>query len=212
MTDNADWLVTEVTAEDAKPNEQRGGEVMPKGNYDVTIFEAKHERPGWAGPNGIYNLHLRVFGEKYENRRLFVNLPIDSSQGGFFMTKDFMEAIGKPVVEGANHWPLPETLAGMQLSVYVAHQGYDASTKKSVNDSKNHLAAFNAIKQLVEGGNTETVPHPKKAGETVPRYQIQERVAGINKPGTASGSTGSMPAPAGGGVTAPAAPKNPVWD
>lgn len=186
-----------LTEDEAKPNERSGSNApMPKGNYDATIFEAEViEKNGTSA----YSVQYRISGPTHENRRLFDNfIPLDSHSGAFFRTKDFLAAVGSPLTAGENRVPKPGDLAGIPVSLYIAHQAYDAAEKKSYSDGGKSKDDFSRIKSIIDSGQNESISDGK--GGTRDRYVIQERIAGIDAPGKAKPVAKAAPAQASADV------------
>jgi hypothetical protein len=111
---------------------------VPKGNYATTVYDVKVEEVK-SGPNAgkpRWNVQLRISEGQYENRRLFVYIPLYVA-GDFWKTQSFFEALGFDV-KGSFKVPAPADVLGKSVEARVAireaENGYPAD---------NNVAGFN---------------------------------------------------------------------
>lgn len=108
---------------------------VPKGTYNVTVFDVKTEevRSGANAGKPRWNVQLRISEGQYENRRLFVYIPLYVA-GDFWKTQSFFESMGYSV-SGEFKVPAPAEVLGKSLSARVAirepENGYPADNNVS---------------------------------------------------------------------------------
>lgn len=112
---------------------------VPKGNYAVTVYDIKAETVK-SGPNAgkpRWNAQLRISEGQYENRRLFVYIPLYVA-GDFWKTQSFFESLGYSV-KGAFAIPEPSEVLGKatvaRVTIREAEGQYSA---------ENNVSGFNA--------------------------------------------------------------------
>jgi hypothetical protein len=122
-------------------------EPLPKGKYEVTVFDIVHEtvKSGENSGKPRWKVQLKVSSGEFENRRLFTLIPLYVG-GDFWKTQSFFESLGYPV---KGNFQIPETndLLGKSLVVRVtireANNGYEAD---------NNVSGFE-VQKSAEAGN-----------------------------------------------------------
>lgn len=111
---------------------------VPKGNYNVTIFDVKTEevKSGANAGKPRLNVQLKIADGQYENRRLFVYIPLYVA-GDFWKTQSFFEALGYSV-KGEFKTPSPQDLMGKPLVARVTVREADGQY-----EADNNVAGFN---------------------------------------------------------------------
>jgi hypothetical protein len=112
---------------------------VPKGNYAVTVYDVKAEtvKSGANAGKPRWNVQLRISEGQYENRRLFVYIPLYVA-GDFWKTQSFFESLGYSV-KGSFAIPEPSEVLGKSTEARVAIR--EAEGQYS---AENNVSGFNA--------------------------------------------------------------------
>jgi hypothetical protein len=111
---------------------------VPKGNYNVNVFDVKVEevKSGANAGKPRWNVQLKIADGQYENRRLFVYIPLYVA-GDFWKTQSFFEALGYSV-KGQFQTPQPNEIMGKSLIARVTVREADGQY-----EADNNVAGFN---------------------------------------------------------------------
>jgi len=115
---------------------------VPAGNYPVTVYEVKSEtvKSGANAGKPRLNVQLRISEGQYENRRVFVYIPLYVA-GDFWKTQSFFESLGYDMKAGEFKVPEVADLLGKptvaRVTVREAEGQYEA---------QNNVSGFNVTK------------------------------------------------------------------
>jgi hypothetical protein len=111
---------------------------VPKGNYNTNIFDIKVEevKSGANAGKPRWNVQLKIADGQYENRRLFVYIPLYVA-GDFWKTQSFFEALGYSV-KGQFSTPSPTEIMGKPIVARVTVREADGQY-----EADNNVAGFN---------------------------------------------------------------------
>jgi len=109
-----------VVPENAPQSNSNSYEPLPKGKYDVTIFDIQADtvKSGENAGKPRWKLQLRVASGQFENRRLFTLVPLYVA-GDFWKTQSFFEALGYDMKAGKFTVPEVNELLGKALTARV---------------------------------------------------------------------------------------------
>lgn len=133
----------------AAAKEAANANLVPDGNYDVTIFSAKYSEYGANGANAgrpMIQLQYRISDGPQKNRRIFENVglfgkwaPTAKNPDGFpnrsYAT--LAKAIGVDISTPEVNWPSEAELGGLPLKIRVGHQ-YSDFRGEDQNTVSNH--------------------------------------------------------------------------
>ncbi len=136
--------------------EQKGSDLgpIPKGNYAVTVYDVKAEtvKSGANAGKPRWNVQLRVSEGQYENRRLFVYIPLYVA-GDFWKTQSFFESLGYSV-KGQFKLPEPSEILGKATEArvgireaegqYSAENNVSGFNVRAVSSAVDNLSAIGA--------------------------------------------------------------------
>lgn len=136
--------------------EQKGADLgpVPKGNYAVTVYDVKAEtvKSGANAGKPRWNVQLRISEGQYENRRLFVYIPLYVA-GDFWKTQSFFESLGYSV-KGSFAIPEPAEILGKATEArvaireaegqYAAENNVSGFNVKSASSAVDNLASIGA--------------------------------------------------------------------
>lgn len=131
-------------------------EPLPKGKYDVTIFDIQADsvKSGENAGKPRWKIQLKVSSGQFENRRLFTLIPLYVA-GDFWKTQSFFEALGYDLKEGKFTVPEINELLGKGLSARVTIREADGQYPADNNVSGyDKLPASNASELLQSMGAT----------------------------------------------------------
>jgi hypothetical protein len=93
---------------------------LPKGKYDVTIFDIQADtvKSGENAGKPRWKIQLKVASGQFENRRLFTLIPLYVA-GDFWKTQSFFEALGYDIQAGKFTVPEIADLLGKGVTARV---------------------------------------------------------------------------------------------
>lgn len=131
---------------------------VPAGNYPVTVYDVKAEtvKSGANAGKPRWNIQLRISEGQYENRRVFVYIPLYVA-GDFWKTQSFFESLGYDMKAGDFKVPAPADLLGKatvaRVTIREAEGQYSAENNVS-GFNVNKSAGNSAVDNLTATGAT----------------------------------------------------------
>lgn len=137
--------------ESALQQTQTSYEPLPKGKYNVNIFDVQADtvKSGENAGKPRWKVQLKVADGDYENRRIFTLIPLYVA-GDFWKTQSFFEALGYDLKSGKFEVPAINDLLGKSVVARVTVREAQGEYPADNNISGFEVAEVKSAADLLE--------------------------------------------------------------